>query len=437
MNWLLLELPEPEALHGPAATTVRWLRLRANGTPLDQGHGPADELRGLTGRGDRVLAVVPGERAPLYRTSLPPGSFRARRQALPYALEDRLSEDIDDLHFVAEPTRAPQMTAAVVAQRDLEPWRDWLQQHGLQQARLIPDIALLRGWAPDDTTLVLAGSRRAFVLEPDAEPLALPQELLGWWLQHREARAADDGDAAAAPHALRIEGGTAEHPPSATAGLQPATGDPALPADWDGSLLTLLHSACSTDPQRARSLARGLRRGAVLNLGSSAAATHSAGALLRPLRLPAGLAAAVAVLWLATLWLEFTQLEREIDRAEQEIATIFERALPGTRMVDPVAQFEAALGGDSATDTGATASALGRRLAEVAGVFGGNNGATTIRSLRGDATRLEIELQIASISELEALREQLSEQTGQGTRITRAETGEDGVRARIVVEEGR
>ena len=437
MNWLLLELPEPEALHGPATTTVRWLRLRANGTPLDQGHGPAGELRGRVGRGDRVLAVVPGERVPLYRASLPPGSFRARRQALPYALEDRLSEDIDDLHFVAEPTRAPQMTAAVVAQRDLEPWRDWLQQHGLQQARLIPDIALLRGWAPNDTTLVLAGSRRAFVLEPDAEPLALPQELLGWWLQHHEARATDDGDDAAAPHALRIEGGAAEPPPSTTAGLQPATGDPALPADWDGSLLALLHSASGTDPQRARHLARCLRRAAVFDLGGDSSAGTPLGTLLRPLRLPAALTAGVAALWLVTLWLEVAQLERGIERTEEEIAAIFEQAMPGTRMIDPVAQFEAVLGSEDTADSGPAASRLGQRLGATAGVVGDANGATAIRSLRGDTTRLEIELEIASISTLETLREQLTEQTGQSTRITRAETGEDGVRARIVVEEER
>lgn len=440
MTWILLELPEPEALQGPEAPMLGWLRLRPNGTPLEHGRDTPEAVRQRIVRGDRVLALVPGERAPLYRVDLPPGSARARRQALPYALEDRLSEDLKALHFVAEFGRGPQVTAAVVAHRDLDQWRDWLEEHGLGPLPLVPDISLLRGWAPAATALVLSGSRRALVLEPDSEPLALPPELLDWWLQ-THAPAAPAGDTApgdsedhASPPPVRVEGNVPERL-AGSGRLQPARGEPTLPGNWDGSVTSLLNACCGADAGHARQLARALRKARSLNLAARGSEPGAApGALLQTLKRPAALAAALGLVWLATLWFEVHQLEQELQRVDQGIEDVFERALPGTRMVDPVAQFRAVLerGSDAGPGT-AAASPLGERLAATATTF--DNGQVTIRSLRGDASRLEIELETDSIRRLEDLREALREAAGQPTRITQAETGDDRVRGRIILEE--
>ncbi|MGM0553026.1 MAG: type II secretion system protein GspL [Pseudomonadota bacterium] len=439
MTWILLELPEPEALQGPEAPALGWLRLRPNGTPLEHGCDTPEALHQRIARGDRVLALVPGERAPLYRVDLPPGSARARREALPYALEDRLSEDLKALHFAAEFGRGTQVTAAVVAHRDLEQWRNWLEVHKLGAAALVPDIGLLRGWAPADTTLVLAGTRRSLILQPGSEPLALPPELLDWWLQAHASPPPDfDGEADDArdgnsPPPVQIEG----NPPSsltASAAAQPRRGEPALPGDWDGSVTTLLNVSCSADAGRARQLSRALRNIRRFNLAAHADNPGTApSALLHSLKRPAVLAAAVGLAWLATLWLEVHQTERELQRTEQAIEDIFERALPGTRLVDPVAQFRNVLerGGDPDPDSAAV-SPLGERLAAAATTF--DNDAVTLRSLRGDTGRLEIELETDSVQRLEQLRERLHEAAGQPARITQAETGDDRVRGRILLE---
>jgi len=185
MNWFVFTLPEPDATTPEAP--VDWAHIGAAGV-LERGSAPLDMLATGIQRGDRVLALVPGERVLLHHVNIPARSRSAQLQALPYALEDRISEDLDAMHIVPGPRLADgQILAAIVARRDMDTWLEWLEQVGLRADHLLPDTALLPEAPTGRLQLYWAGDR-CLVAVPGGPPLALSQEVLPWWLHQWDGR---------------------------------------------------------------------------------------------------------------------------------------------------------------------------------------------------------------------------------------------------------
>ncbi|WP_018880238.1 type II secretion system protein GspL [Thioalkalivibrio sp. ALE9] len=428
MNWLLFQLPEPEMLGADAPLRLRWLRLHRNGAVAGQGEATPDELCTLISADDRTVALLPCERAPLHRVFVPGKSSRVRRRALPFALEERLSEDLEQLRIVAGPRRGTETTASVAARRDLEHWEGWLHEQGIHVSHLIPDLSLLRGLETGDETFLFSGAQRSIVLSPEAEPLAMPSEVADWWLQQRPfTTPPDDAHGEAQPAtgaALVVEPGTEPDPRTP---VHP-------PPDWAGGVLELLLAGVQSGAIPPSGLQRALRGALAFDFASPGEGPASFAALPAPWRVPAALALVLAVLWTGSLWLESTQLEREYRATERDIAALFEATLPQSRMVDPVAQFEALLGQNgAATTTPTVLSPLGESMAGIMEGLAPRD--LALQRLRGEPDRLELELEGSGIAELERLREDLREALTARVRIVSAETGERGVRARMTIEQ--
>jgi general secretion pathway protein L len=402
MNIFVLLLPEPD--RDLADPEVTWGRVGSGGQVADRGHEPLAQAATRIRRGERVVIVVPGERVLLHHVAIPARSRAAQLQALPYALEDRLSEDLDALHVVPGPRRPDgQLLAAVAAHRDMDAWRGWLGAAGIVPERLLPDTALVP--AETDRLRAYCDGRRCLLAPPDAQPVALAPELLPWWLERWQADA--DASVEMDVHAPR------DHGPDTLGDASNTTFH-----DWDGDWLQLLAPALA-------------RRPALNLLTGRHAGSAGMAATLKQWRVPAAIAAALVLLWTGSLWLEVRQLEREVGQVDRAIAGIFETTLPEERMVDPVRQFQQILAGGD-TGAGAAAGPVATRLARVAPVLAGDG--IELRQIRAENDRLELELDLASIAALDGLRGRLAD-TGAGTvRILGAESGEDGVRARLQIE---
>jgi general secretion pathway protein L len=95
-------------------------------------------------RGRTVAVLVPVTDCPLFAVKLPTRNRARMLQAIPYALEDKLSEDVDDLHFAAgKPDADGQVSVAVVAHARIEEWLSRLAAAGLHAQRMIPDVLSL------------------------------------------------------------------------------------------------------------------------------------------------------------------------------------------------------------------------------------------------------------------------------------------------------
>ncbi|MBX3727042.1 MAG: hypothetical protein KF823_14125 [Xanthomonadales bacterium] len=92
----------------------------------------------------RVLGVVPGEHVGLHLVRLPARRPAELRQAVPFALEERLAEPVESLHFaLGRRTGDGSVEVAVVARERMRTWLDALGGLGLSVDALVADAHLL------------------------------------------------------------------------------------------------------------------------------------------------------------------------------------------------------------------------------------------------------------------------------------------------------
>lgn len=102
----------------------------------------AAELHTLTERaGQRpVIALCPASDVLLKWVTLPPRSSRKVLAAVPFMLEDELSEDISELFFAMGPKQGDEQAVAIVRHTQMQVWQAQLAEAGLSCHTLIPDV---------------------------------------------------------------------------------------------------------------------------------------------------------------------------------------------------------------------------------------------------------------------------------------------------------
>ncbi|MBW3165998.1 type II secretion system protein GspL [Ferrimonas balearica] len=115
----------------------------------------ADGLASLSERagGRPVEVLVDSSALTLTDVNLPAKAQRQAMKALPFMLEDELSEDVDKLHFVPGPRHGDQLSVMVVAHAQLQLWLGWLAEAGLPVKKIVPDVLALA--RVEDTELSL------------------------------------------------------------------------------------------------------------------------------------------------------------------------------------------------------------------------------------------------------------------------------------------
>src|SRR5438477_4216957 len=126
-DWLLLRLPRA------AGEAASWLIADARGAPAGPAQSGPLTLAAARAAGQRVCALVPGAEVLLAEPEIPVKGGANLQQLVPYALEEQLADDIDDLHFAigkraGDSARAP---VAVVARALLDEWLATLRASGV------------------------------------------------------------------------------------------------------------------------------------------------------------------------------------------------------------------------------------------------------------------------------------------------------------------
>lgn len=266
----------------------------------------------------QLILLTPGQDSNLFDASIPTRNRQKLLQALPYALEDRLSSDIDDLHFVPGPIGGAQtVPVAVTAHTTLQSWQAILTDAGLSADVMLPDFLALpltgANWSlaiQDDCLLVREDASHGF-----ATRLSLARSVLAMALSNRPPSGVDlyyaPADEAAADTfaqlALEHDIPCARHPgPVADVLLTNAGTKPVL------NLLQGRYQVKREQHQR-----------------------------WRPWYLPAGLAAAALLLFIAGQVLDYAALRNTESALDTEIEQLFRGAFPDVqRIVDARAQME-------------------------------------------------------------------------------------------------
>jgi len=126
----------------PADTGDRaeWIAVDSEGTRLGPPvSGPlAEAVNDLRDR--RVIVLVPGADVLTTTVDIPVKGGSKLQAALPFALEEMLAEDIDELHFAAGTRRENgRLPVAVVNRARLEDWLAALDAAGLEPSRIVAE----------------------------------------------------------------------------------------------------------------------------------------------------------------------------------------------------------------------------------------------------------------------------------------------------------
>jgi general secretion pathway protein L len=163
---LLLRLPPP------GEEETEWLMLdEGDESSLTRQRGSLT-LAAAVARAAKVLVLAPAGQILLAEPELPPGSGAKLARAVPFALEEQLTEDVDDLSFAVGRRRPTGGTpVAVVSLTVMRGWLADLAAAGLEPQAVYPDISLMPE-NPGQTVLWFEGSRLA-VRRPSALPFAV------------------------------------------------------------------------------------------------------------------------------------------------------------------------------------------------------------------------------------------------------------------------
>jgi general secretion pathway protein L len=163
---LLLRLP------APGKEDTEWLSIDEAGMPTTAKQRGPLSLAAAVARSAKVVALAPATQILLAEPELPPGSGVKLARAAPFALEDQLTEDVDQLCFALGRRRANGRTpVAVVSRSALQGWIADLGSVGIEPTAVYADISLVPE-NPGQTVLWLEKTRLA-VRRPGSLPFAV------------------------------------------------------------------------------------------------------------------------------------------------------------------------------------------------------------------------------------------------------------------------
>lgn len=386
---LLIRLPES------SDAAVESVCLNDLGKPIAGSRHETLAAAATQTAGRRVVVLVPGSEVLLARAAVPTTNRQRARKAVPFALEDMLAADIDDLHFALGARDAEgQWPVAVVARARMDEWLRQLHEAGILPDRLLPEALALPLEAGAGGLLLEAGGAllrdqpwSAQVLAPDMLPALL--ELL----------------------ASRTEAGIE---------LQVWHCGGALPV-W------LERVSAKVEPCADGALnvfAAGLAQAGQLDLLQGPySRKEQYGRLWRPWRAAAALLLIGIVVSAIQLGLRQRALQAEAAALATQIEDVYKQAFPGGRIVNPRAQMEQQLNSLRRARGGVGDDFLGL-VAQLGGVFAATPGIELTSANFRDGY-LDVELTAGDVQVLDRLKQKITAKGGLSVEIQSATTGDN------------
>jgi general secretion pathway protein L len=348
--------------------------------------------------GQRVVVLVSGADALLTRVSIPGSSSRQKLlRAVPYALEEQVSEDVEDLHFaVGVAMEEGAWPVAVISRHVIQDLTEDALEAGLDIQQVIPEVLALpyRG----NETSVLVENDVALVRTDQSAGFAVDSDNLGMLLA---ARMTDEEDSLPPLHLFVPEDS-----------LQPDTGE------YVGETRV---EPFAGDPLYV--FAQGLDGRAINLLQGDFSRSNDWVALLRPWRATAALLVAGIILSNVVMGIDYFRLKSESEQLRTQIEQTFKTAMPETRrIVNPRIQMQQQL--DKLQHKSGTAGGFLSLLSQSGEVLKGMQG-VQVDGASFRAGRLDVDLKVSNLQLLDQLKQELMKSGRLTVEIQSATTGAD------------
>lgn len=392
--------------------SVSWLRVTRSGPVDGVRRGPLKEAATLAG-GYQVIVLVPGSDVLLTQVAVPSQNRQRIARAIPYALEERLGSEVEQLHFALGAHGADhQISTAVVDRTRMTAWLTHLRAAGLQ-----PDIVAAETLAlplKADTWFVLNETSGATVRTGAQSGFAADNENLDVLLSMAVAEAMDNKPAQIHVIDCALDAQVLADTLAANPGLEVTRQS----SNEDALVL----------------MARGFDEKNALNLlQGDYSLREQLGKLWRPWRTAIALLAAWLILQGGMAVAEVSRLNRQTEQLQPQIEQIYRKAFPqtGTRkLVNPRVQMERNLetlrgtqgqGGGFLTLLGSTGAAL-KATPDL-----------QLRNISYKEGELNLEIDMKDLQALDQLKQRLASESALEIEIQSATSRDDKVQSRLQI----
>ncbi len=383
----------------------RWLRLAGAGLPPGGIHAGTLADAAAEAAGMRVVVLVAGDECLLTRAQIPGRNRQKLLRAVPYALEEQVSDEVENLHFALGAVQPDgSWPVAVISRSYLDALTTALADSSLDVQQIVPE-QLAVPYTENEISALVTGSV-ALVRTGVCSGFAVDVENLGLLLHMQQ-----DGET---QPRLRLYVHTDMSPPE----MDDYSGETVIEA-WGGDPLGVF--------------AVGLGEGAINLLQGDYSRSGNWLQLWRPWRASAALLLAGVLVSFVVTAVDYFRLGQESERLRSEIEQTFRQAAPEIkRVVNPRVQMQQqldSLQGGGAGDNGFLVL-LGKAGIVLREVEGLELDAITFRS-----GRLDLDLKIGSLQLLDQLKQSLAGAGGLDVDIQSATTGADNrVQSRLRIQ---
>jgi general secretion pathway protein L len=396
---------------------TEWLSIDDAGNPATARQRGPLSLAAAVGRSAKVIVIAPATQILLAEPELPPGSGVRLARAVPFALEEQLTEDIDHLFFALGKRRAGGGTPVAVLSRSvLEGWLSDLTAAGIAPAAIYADMSLLPQ-NPGQSVLWLEQGRLS-VRRPGKLPFAV------------ELTPVTEAMIVAGVIADPLAAGGASHTME-SAILYVTREDWAIVQD---EIETLAERFASLKIQLLPDgplpwLARGLEGTDAVNLLQGEFAPAATGVGWRKWRTAGALAAGLLAVHVAADAVQLRQAKHESAALDAQIAQVFSSSMPAVEMKDARRQMQTRL--DRIRHSGPGPQHFLRTLQALSEAMSqGPN--TTIDSMSYRQDLLEMRVTAPSLAALSQLSQRVGKQ-GLAAEIQSSTPVGSGVEAHVQV----
>lgn len=356
----------------------------------------------------QVIVAIPAEHVLLLDVSLPGRNRQKLLNAVPYAVEDYLIDDVDDLHFALSPQSVDnQYTVAVINRDKLLAWQKILDDAGLHMQVMIPDSLALQ-YKEQDWTVLDAGDRQFVRCEPFRGFVAKRDSVMNLLTVSLH-------EAKQKPRVIevRLPADSGNEWPESIEDI------PLLKKEYDQEVTSLL--GCDYSPQTSINLLQG-----------EFSRRENISKHLRPWY---GVAALLAV-WL--VWqggmnvFQYYQLKGQHTALKKQVEQVYRRAFPGSRrVVNAPLQMKQKLK-KLRKQTGKSTTSMTEMLAVAAPILMKAK-ALKINNLRYQDGKLDLDLELKDLQTLDKLKENLATKEDWKVEIQSASSRKDKVESRLQI----
>ena len=413
------------AAAGESAFALSWLAMDDAGEPQGAvAHGRIQEALALA-PGRQVIVLTPASDVLLARAVVPNVGRQRLAQAIPYALEDQLGSEVEDLHFALGRQTDQAIAVAVVARDKMDAWLGYLRGAGFQPDLLVPAVLALP--YEEGTWTVLRDAVGAIVRSGAQAGFAADHDNLETLLSLAIAEA---GDAADVQGRTNVAGGRTPGATPARLRILDTPGAPPLHTEtWPQTLdMAVSREACPEDALAV--LARNCHEDLVINLlQGDYSRREQLEKLWRPWKPAAALLALWLVVYIGMTVSEVVSLSRQSPKLQKQIEQTYLQAFPeASKVVNPKVQMQRRL------DALRGNKGAGEGFLELLTQAGGPLKDTPnleLRNITFKEGQLNLDLRVQDLQVLDQLKQRLAAQSKMEVEIQSASSRDNKVESRL------